>query len=161
MRGIFSFLAPLSLVVLAACPGGADAHADLGGNLSLKRESPRPAGLLDAPVRARYCARDSVLWLVAVDREWTAAIALRTGKPWGRHFIVTSRLAGLDSGSIAVRPIADSIGPAVTAARGTLDLSGDSLSGRFAFESGSDSTLQRFSGVFKAMRADTNGCGNP
>jgi hypothetical protein len=54
------------------------------------------------------------------------------------------------------------VGSAIVAERGTVDLlPGDTVSGQFSFESGRDSTVQRFSGSFRAVRPDTAGCGNP
>ena len=157
MRGIFYCLAIPA--VLAGCRRGAAPAADARGHLVLKRESPRPATLVDAAARVRYCARDSVLWLVAVGDRWTGAISMRTAQPFGRHFVIGPGLAGLDSAAIAARPIADSVGPAVIANRGTLEVSGrDSLAGRFTFETGTDSAVQHFSGTFTAARPDTTGC---
>jgi hypothetical protein len=158
MRGIFYCLLAALLLPAAACGGSPAAQGDVGGNLTLRRDAPHAAGLLDAPVRARYCARDSILWLVAVDRHWSAAIALRTAHPYATHYEVTSRLGGAASATIGARDIGDSIRPAVTSLHGTVELERSPLAGRFSFETG-DSAKQRFSGSFKAERADTNGCG--
>ena len=160
MRGIFCFVGAVVLASVAAC-GGRPAQEDVGGNLTLRRDAPNPTTLVDAPVRARYCPRDSVLWLVAVGNRRTAAVSMRAGKPWPKHFTVTERLGGPDSAAIGARPIADSIGTAIIAQGGTIDLDGDSLQGRFALVTTADSTTQRYSGTFRAMRADTTGCGQP
>ena len=160
MRGMFCFLGAGLLASAAACRGR-PAQEDVGGNLTLRRISPNATTLVDAPVRARYCPRDSVLWLVAVGDRWTAALSMRTGRPWSAHFTVAGRLGGLDSAAIGARPIADSIGTAIIAQRGTIDLEGDSVRGRFRFDTKVDSAMQRYSGTFRAMRTDTTGCGQP
>jgi hypothetical protein len=161
MRGIFSFLLPAAVLAAASCRQ-APAAAGASASLTLRRVSPRAATLVDGPARARYCGRDSVLWFVAIGSRWTGAISLRTPRPWATHFVVQQGLKGVDSAAIAARPIADSVGVAIVAERGTVDLTrGDTVSGQFSFETGSDSTLQRFSGSFRAVRPDSTGCGNP
>ena len=157
MRGYFS---PIILLLIAACGGAnADPSAGITGTLVLDRVA--PAGrLVNAGVRAAFCARDSSLSLVAVDRAWIMAMRLRTGWPATGHFTIDTLAVFTGTARLAARPVRDSIGAAIVAARGSIDMAaGARLGGQFAAESGRDSTLVRLSGHFADVVADTTACG--
>lgn len=136
---------PLALIaLLAAC--GSDGAPAAPGTMVLE-QARRPL-----PAVARYCARDTMLSVVALDRDWSAAVALRASWPPDstRRFTIDSALGVTGSASIAARNMRDSSGEALVARSGTVTLdAGSVLAGRFDATTG-DSTVPRLSGRFES-----------
>lgn len=156
MRGRVFFL-PIAAAAVVACPG--EPAAPGTGRLVLERTEPDPRTLLDAPARARYCARDSLVTIVAVDRSWSAAIALRTPWPEVTLFSVDTTASILGTAALAARRIGDSIGLGLVSRSGRVELdTGALLAGTFTIEVGPDSSRASLSGRFEGMQPDTSGC---
>lgn len=149
---------------LISCSGdsGPDAGDDArAGRLHFEREGRGAARLVAAPARATYCASDSSLVIVAVDREWTGGVAMRT--PWPltgpRPFTVRSGLEGIGTASVALRSMEDSVGPALVAVSGTVRMEAAAApTGRLdVVLEASDGSPVRVSGNFRAVPI-TAGC---
>jgi hypothetical protein len=96
-----------------------------------RRGGPR---LMDAEARATYCASDSLLVIIAVDRHWSAGIVLHGRFPLAaaRTFTVRPSVGDDGTAAAAFRAVTDSVQRAVMALRGTVRLDrGASASGRF------------------------------
>jgi hypothetical protein len=117
-----------ALLVLAAAGCGAGA-----GRLRIDQVGKPAATLLDAPARARYCASDSLLTVIAVGGTWAGGLALRVVLPLSRpdSFRIGRSLGGAGTATAALRERA---GGARVATAGQVTLrAGWRLEGRFAF----------------------------
>lgn len=97
------------------------------GRLVMQREGAGAARLVDASARASWCAAESTLVIVAVDREWTGGLALRVGWPLpdAKVLLVRPRLETDRSATAALRSMGDSAGPALIGASGKVWLERD------------------------------------
>jgi hypothetical protein len=132
-------------------------------HLHLDRAGPSSRSLLDVPVEATYCAADTTLTIVGADRSWSVAVALRT--PWparSLEFTLDSSLGGPGTAAVAIRPLSDSIGVAMTAVRGSLKLdAGARASGTLDFVVTGTSDTLRLVGVLTAASVAPGGCPTP
>jgi hypothetical protein len=134
--------------------------ANVPGRLSLdlKPSARRPVRL---PVRVLVCAEDTTVMVVGADKEWSAAIAMRT--PWPasvREFAVDSHVRGPGSAGFGLRPLGDSIGSAYRALRGTVRLdTGSRFTGTVdVVVSNAKGDTARARGRFDAPAATPGGC---
>lgn len=145
----------------AACPA-VDRFALGSAHLRLDRAGPPSGMLLEVPVEASYCAADTTVTLVGADRSHSVALALKT--PWpapSLAFTVDSTLGATGTAALAVRPVGDSIGPAMTGLRGSVTLeAGSRLAGRVDIVMTARDTL-RLIGEFAARDMAIGGCPRP
>ena len=161
MTGRF-FLPLLAVACLAGCPRWDSRRTDTSGTMTIARTAPRPAQLGKLDARARYCARDSVLSIVATSSSWSAAVAMHTGRPFMRRFTVATQASSPGVAALALRPLRDSIGLALVAVGGSIDLdAGTIIGGKFTAQLGSDTGQVKLNGTFTGIRADTTGCAAP
>jgi hypothetical protein len=163
-----AFLLPLVLMCGTALgfacggdSGGVTGDATRAGRLLMEREGHGAARFIDAPARASWCAAESSLVIVAVDRAWTGGIALRVTWPLGgaRVFLVRRGLEGEGSATAALRSMADSAGPALVAVSGTVRVErGTTPTGRLdVIAEAADGSPVRVSGRFRQIPL-TSGC---
>ncbi len=162
-----TFLPPVLLLCGAAffgCggdSGGLTGDATRPGRLVMQREGAHAARLVDAPARASWCAADSTLVIVAVDREWAGGLALRVGWPPGaaKVLLVRPGLESERSATAALRSMGDSAGPALIGASGKLWLEADAApTGRFdLIVAAASGGPVRVTGGFRAVPV-TEGC---
>jgi hypothetical protein len=133
------------------------------GRLRLDRAGPSSRSLLDVRVKASYCAADTTLTILGADRSWSVAVALRT--PWparSREFTLDSAVGAQGTAAVAVRPLGDSIGVAMTTVRGSLKLdAGTGVSGTLDFVATSARDTQRLVGSLTATSVRPGGCPTP
>ena len=89
---------------------------------------------MDVPGQATYCAGDSLLVIVAVDRRWGAGLVLHGRFPvdTARSYAVRPWLGEDGTAAAAFRSVADSVRPAVMGLRGSVRLeAGGQATGRF------------------------------
>jgi hypothetical protein len=157
-------LLPLCALLLAAsaCPA-IDSIVNGQAHLRVDRAGPSSRTLLDVPIEASWCASDTTLTIVGADRSWSVAIAVRT--PWpprSLEFTLDSAVSGAGSAAIAIRPLKDSIGVAMTAVRGTLKLStGDRAAGTLDIVAAGEHDTVRLAGTLTAARVTPGGCPAP
>lgn len=115
------------------------------------------------PVEAVYCAADTTLMIVGADRSWSVALALRT--QWPAHspeFTLDSIVGGPGTGAVAIRAVGDSIGVAMTAARGSVKLgSVNGLSGTLDLVATGGRDTLRLVGSLSAASVAPGGCPTP
>jgi hypothetical protein len=109
--------------------------------------------LLEAGAWATYCATDSSLVVMGRGAEWFAAVGARVAWPPSSavEMPVAANLEGLGTAAAALRPLADSVGRALVALRGTVTLDPGALaSGRFdVVAEASDTSAVRLVGEFR------------
>lgn len=150
-------------LLLAACGRDRDAN-DAPGVLSLMRDS---LPLLSATATASRCPADSTIAVVALGPAWTAALSMRVAWPadTARELPVAATAGAMATAVVAARPVADSIGPALVAGRGTVHLAaGAPLSGWFeamaATQPGAPDSV-RLEGHFDGVTVNDDLCPTP
>jgi hypothetical protein len=125
----------LGALAAGACGGSAGAGryptAKEGRIVVEWRGGPR---LMDAAAWATYCAADSLLVIIAVDRSWGAGLVLHGRFPGAsvRGFTVRPSVGEDGTAAAAFRAVTDSVQRAVMALRGTVWLdAGSRATGRF------------------------------
>ena len=122
----------MAICLLAACAcDGTSSGGEAPGRLTLARKG---EVLVDAPASASRCPADSTIALVAIGTEWVAAISVRVAWPsdTARDLTVVRAPGRPGTGVVAARPVADSAGSVLLAARGSIELGpGATMSGRF------------------------------
>lgn len=119
------------------CAGGTSTDAARGepaGRVGIERVDSR-ALRAEAPSRATYCAAESALTILALGGGLTGGIAVRAAPPLSapQEFTAQRARGGLGTAVVAFRPLVDSVGGALVAVAGTVQLaSADPASGRFA-----------------------------
>lgn len=127
------------------------------GYLVVERVGSGRTRLVDAPAQATYCAGDSVLVIIAVDRSWGAGLALRTQfpVPAPRALRLGPALEGDGTGTAALRAVTDSVQRALVASAGTVRLgAGPRASGTFDVRApavGAGRALDRLLGAFQDL----------
>jgi len=151
-----------SVLFGTACASGDAGTAGRSGRLLLTREAPGRRTLLDRPATARYCDRDSTLFIVATSDAWSAAVAMRSAWPIGAaaSFAVAPALGAVGSGAVAARALTDSILPALVGGSGTITVTPDSgLAGHFAVDVPRDSGATiHLTGRFGNLAVGMDGC---
>ena len=132
------------------------------GHLRLDRVGQGPRLVLDIPVEGLLCEADTTLSIVGSDGSWSAAIALRTAWPaTTREFAIDSVVRGLGSAALSARPLGDSVGYALTALRGSLQLTGGArVAGTVDLVAASPRDTARLVGSFDVAVA-RGGCSAP
>jgi hypothetical protein len=134
-RVLLCLVLSLALVAAGACRGsGGTTRPPTPAEGRLVVAWRGGARFLDAPAHATYCAGDSLLLIVAVDRRWGAGLALRGRFPVesARSFTVRPSLGDDGTATAAFRSVADSVRRAVMALRGTVLIEkGARATGRF------------------------------
>jgi len=106
--------------------------------------------LLQAPVRAMACSRDTTVAIAAVTDEWAAALSLRILLPLDspRTFPILNHLDRLRSGMLGMRSLGDSL-HGWSADRGNIHLdSGAVFSGSFDALMRHDTSTMQITGRF-------------
>ncbi|MFI5279044.1 MAG: hypothetical protein ACHQU1_01005 [Gemmatimonadales bacterium] len=151
------------LVLATSACGAADRLVHGSAHLRLDRAGPSSRPLLDLPVEVAYCALDTTLTIVGADRSWSVALALHT--PWPARslaFTIDSAVDGSGTAAIAIRPLRDSIGIAMTAVRGSLTLrDGRRVSGTMDFVAAGARDTLHLVGSLTAASVTPGGCPTP
>jgi hypothetical protein len=127
--------AVLLVLAGAACDAGHEAGAGPirgGGHLLAQRVAGRARTIVSGPAQATYCPAESLLVVIALDRNWTGGFAIRVVLPLtaARDFQVQPSLGGLGSATAAFRPLNG--GVVEPGVRGTVRLDpSTSVDGRF------------------------------
>ena len=132
-------------------------------HLRVDRAGHSPRSLLDVPVEVSWCAADTALTIVGSDRSWSVAVAVRT--PWparSQEFALDSAIGGPGTAAIAIRPLRDSIGVALSAVRGTLKLNaGARAAGTLDFVATGGRDTVRLTGSLSSALVTPGGCPAP
>jgi len=151
----------LVMALFACTPVDSFLHGS--AHLRFDRAGASGGQLLDVPVEATYCAADTTLTIVGADRSWSVAIALRT--PWpsrSLEFALDSMVGGPGTAAVAIRPLKDSVGIAMTTVSGSLKLdAGPKASGRLDLVAKSDRDTVRLVGTLAAVSVAPGGCPTP
>ena len=143
-------------MLLLCCACGPDTPAGQveRGLLVLERTNPEPRALAELAAAANYCARDTMLSVVASSPDWAVAIAVRA--PWPadsqRTFAVDSTPAVPDHAAFAARVLRDSAQTAMIGTSGEVVVGGGrALAGRFSAAVKRDSTALELGGRFERL----------
>lgn len=159
-----STLLLFGLLAAGACKDRPADNTEASGNFALTVTAPARATLIDAPVVARYCERDTVLSLWARQGSWIAAMALRTRWPFdsARVLPVSAVTEQRGTAMLALRPLADSVGSASVAQAGTVKLEpGQTLGLQFDVTvppTAPATDTAQWSGHVSGVTVDLHGC---
>lgn len=160
-----SWRLPLScaLVIATSACTMVDRLVHHSARLRIDRARPAARSLLDVPVEAAYCAADTTLTIIGADRSWSVVLAVRT--PWparSLEFTFDSTVGGPGTAAVAIRPLGDSIGVAMSALRGSLKLdAGPKVSGTMNFVAAGARDTLRLLGTLTASSVTPGGCPTP
>jgi hypothetical protein len=155
-------LACALVIAVSACTM-VDRFVHGSARLRIDRAGPSSRHLLDVPVEAAYCAADTTLTIIGADRSWSVALALRTAWPArSLEFTLDSAVGGPGTAALAIRPLGDSIGVAMSALHGTLKLdAGPKIKGTMSFSAARAHDTLRLLGTLTASSVTPGGCPTP